>query len=143
MSRQQRILSPEEEADLKRLMDEYNDALRAYNDALRTQPLTSWAALFVSVIFGRALVRKISDIHPYLPLLLIIALVTYIIVLFHREKRKRQKNGIRLPWTIKREINRKYNINLEQARAAFANTYGPTALDSLAADNRKRGRSIM
>jgi len=135
MSKQQRILSPEEEADLKRLMDEYNEALRRL-------PLYPYAIVFGSMVAGRMLGQKLHDIHPYLPLLLILACVVFLIFYVPYNKRRRLQNGTRLPPEIKREIKQKYNINLEQARAAFAKTYGPTVLDSLAADNRKRSRSI-
>jgi len=135
MSIKHRILLPEEEADLKRLMDEYNDALHRL-------PLHPYSIAFGSTVTGRMLGQRLHDIHPYLPLLLILACIAFLIFYIPYDKRKRQRNGTRLPPEIKREIKRKYNINLEQARAAFAKTYGPTVLDGLAADNRKRGRSI-
>ena len=135
MSRQDRLLSKEEEADLKRLMEEYNDALRNLS-------VLSIGAMFSLMIVGRRLGQMAYDAHPLICLLLVLSIIVFGILIIRFEKKKRQRNNVRLPAEIKREIRRKYNINLEQARAAFAKTYGPTVLDSLAADNRKRGRSL-
>ena len=129
MTKQHRILSSKEKADLKVLLNDYNVALRV-------QPVAAYGVLFASAMMGRVLQRKLSEIHSYLPLLLLLALIVLIVFLIRYEKQKRLRNGVKSPREIKREIKQTYNINLEQARAILAKAYGPTVLDSLAADNR-------
>jgi len=122
--------------ELKRLMDEYDASLRAL-------PIAPYATIFGTMAVGKFASEKAYGIHPSLCVLLLILVTLFGFFVIKREKEKRHRNGVRLPIEIKRELRQKYKMSLEQARATLAKTYGPTVLDSLAADNRKRGRSIL
>ena len=123
-------ITPEQAAQLKTLLD-------AYNQALRALPLMSFSTVFFSGMLGRPIARTLDKIHPTLPLIFIAGIIVFIIYVLKREKMRRKKLGIRTPWELKREMKSNFGVSPNQARAILARVNGPTVLDRLTEDNTK------
>jgi len=125
-------LTPELAAELQDLFNEFDKSFRH-------PPVLRCSVATIIGLLGLSCGLKIFELlNPVIGQLIIFVSFSSLIFGIRKDISMMKSLDIRPVWQIKRELKKGFGLSPEGARAILAQINGPTVLDQLASENKKR-----